>query len=142
MEDSKKKPIMIGVIVVCLIVAGLITFARRGSGGGGGLDAIPDDKMTWVKCNNPSCKAEYEMSEKDFFKAMEERFQPMARTTPALTCEKCGKDSLFRAIKCENPACGVVFFRDSVPNDLFDRCPKCGQSATEELRKKRKAGGQ
>lgn len=142
MEDSKKKPIMIGVIVMCLIVAGLITFARRGSGGGGGLDAIPDDKMTWVKCNNPSCKAEYEMSEKDFFKAMEERFQPMARTTPALTCEKCGKDSLFRAIKCENPACGVIFFRDSVPNDLFDRCPECGQSATEEIRKKRKAGGQ
>jgi len=141
MEDSKKKPIMIGVIVVCLIVAGLITFLRRGSGGGSGLDAIPDDKMTWVKCNNPSCKAEYQMSEKEFFKAMEERFQPMARTTPALTCEKCGKDSLFRAIKCENPACGVVFFRDSVPNDLFDRCPECKQSATEEIRKKRKAGG-
>ena len=139
MEDSKKKPIMIGVIVFCLIVAGLITFLRRGSGGSGGLADIPDDKMTWVKCNNPSCKAEYEMSEKKFFKAMEERFQPMARTTPALTCEKCGKDSLFRACKC--PYCGTVFFRDSVPNDLFDRCPKCKKSETEEIRKQRMAGG-
>ena len=142
MEDSRKKPIMIGVIVVCLIIAGLVTFARRGSGGGGGLDSIPDDKMTWVKCSNPKCKAEYEMSEKQYFKEMEKRFNPMARTTPPLTCEKCGKDSLFRAIKCANPACGVVFIRDSVPNDIFDRCPECKQSETEEIRKKRLAGGQ
>jgi hypothetical protein len=140
MEDSKKKPIMIGVIATCLIVAGLITFARRG-GGGGGLNAIPDDKMTWVKCNNPSCNAEYEMGEKQYYKAMEERFNPMARTTPALTCETCSKDSAFRAVKCVNSACGVIFFRDSVPNDFFDRCPKCKQSETEEIRKKRMAGG-
>jgi hypothetical protein len=64
MEDSRKKPIMIGVIVVCLIVAGLITFAKR-SGSKSGIDSIPDEKMTWVKCNNPSCKAEYQMSEKE-----------------------------------------------------------------------------
>ncbi|MHC4436630.1 MAG: hypothetical protein ACYS3S_04670 [Planctomycetota bacterium] len=141
MEDSKKKPIMIGVIVFCLIIAGLITFARRG-GGSGGIADIPDDKMTWVKCNNPSCKAEYEMGERQFFEGMKGRFNPMARTAPALTCEKCSKDSLFRAEKCVNPACGVVFFRDSVPNEIFDRCPKCKQSATEESRKKRLAGEQ
>ncbi|MBN2591900.1 MAG: hypothetical protein JXA81_00225 [Sedimentisphaerales bacterium] len=139
MEDSRKKPIMIGVIVVCLIVAGLITFARRG-GGGSGIDSISDDKMTWVKCSNPKCKAEYEMSEKQYFKEMEKRFNPMARTSPPLTCEKCGKDSLFRAVKC--PYCGIVFIRDSVPNDLFDRCPECGKSETEEIRKKRLAGEQ
>ncbi len=103
--------------------------------------AISDDKMTWVKCNNPKCKAEYQMSEKEYFKSMEERFNPMARTVPALTCEKCGKDSLFRACKCVNPACGVVFFRDSVPNDLFDRCPECGHSETEDIRKQRMGGG-
>ena len=139
MEESRKKPIMIGVIVVCLIVAGLITFARRG-GGGSGIDSISDDKMTWVKCSNPKCKAEYEMSEKQYFKELQQRFNPMARTSPPLTCEKCGKDSLFRACKC--PYCGTVFIRDSVPNDLFDRCPKCGKSETEEIRKKRLAGEQ
>jgi phage FluMu protein Com len=137
MEDSKKKPIMIGVIVVCLVVAGLITFARRG-GGGSGLDAIPEGKMTWVKCNNPSCNAEYQMSEREFFKLQQERLNPMARTAPPLTCEKCGKDSLYRALKC--PYCGTVFFRDSVPNDLFDRCPKCKKSETEETRKRRLSG--
>ena len=140
MEDSRKKPIMIAVIVVCLGIAGAVTL-MRGSGGGSGLDAIPEGKMTWVKCNNPACKAEYEMGEREYFKGVEDRLNPMARTSPALTCEKCGKDSLYRAIKCVNPSCGAVFFRDSVPNDFFDRCPKCKQSETEEIRKSRVAGG-
>ncbi len=137
MEDSKKKPIMIGVIVVCLIVAGLITFARRGRGGGG-IDDIPDDKMTLVKCNNPKCNAVYEMSEKQYFKQVQERFNPMARSTPAVPCEKCGENSVFRAIKCVNPSCGEIFFRDSVPGDIFDRCPKCKHSETIEIREKRR----
>lgn len=143
MEDSRKKPIMIGVIVVCLGVAAAITL-MRGSGGGSGIDSIPDDKMLWVKCSNPACKAEYEMSEKQYFKGINERLNPMAmaRSTPPLTCEKCSKDSLFRAEKCANPSCGTVFFRDSVPNDLPDRCPECGQSKTEESRRKRLEGGQ
>jgi len=139
MEDSKKKPIMIGVIAVCLIVAALVTFARRG--GSSGIEGLSDEKLIWVKCNNPNCKAEYQMSEKEYFKGQQERINPLSRNTPALTCEKCGKDSLYRAEKCENPACGAVFFRNSVPNDFPDRCPKCGQSKTEEIRKKRMVGG-
>jgi len=142
MEDSKKKPIMIGVIAVCLVVAGLVTFMRS-SGGGGGIDAIPEGKMTWVKCSNPSCNAEYEMSEKEFYKAQAERFNPLARTATPLTCEKCGKDSLFQAFKCANPSCGNVFIRGvSGQNDFPDRCPKCKQSETEEIRRKRMAVGQ
>lgn len=142
MEDSKKKPIMIGVIAVCLVVAGLVTYARRGGGGGSGIEGLSDTKMTWVKCNNPSCKAEYEMSEKAYFKGQQERLNPMARTTPALTCEKCSKDSLYRAVKCVNPSCGIIFIRGiSGQDDFFDRCPKCKQSETEEIRRKRMSGG-
>jgi hypothetical protein len=142
MEDSKKKPIMIGVIVVCFIVAGLFTYARRGSGGGG-INSIPEDKMTWVKCSNPSCKAEYEMGERAYYNAVKERVDPMARamSMPPLTCEKCGKDSLFRAFKCANQSCGAVFIRGiSGQNDHQDRCPECGQSETEEIRKRRLSG--
>lgn len=140
MEDSKKKPIMIGVIVACLIVAALITFAGRG-GGGEGINAIPDDEMTWVKCNNPKCKAEYQMSKKEFYKQQQERFNPMARTSPPLTCEKCSKDSLYMAVKCENPSCGAVFIQGiSGQNDLPDRCPVCKHSAIEDSRKRRLSG--
>ena len=139
MENSRKKPIMIGVIVVCLVVAGLITFARRG-GSGGGIESIPESEMTWVKCSNPDCNAEYEMSKKEFFKAQQERFNLMSRTPPPIPCKKCGKDSLYKAEKCVNPSCGVVFISGSVPNDFDDRCPKCKQSATEESRKRRLSG--
>jgi hypothetical protein len=141
MEDSKKKPVMIGVIVVCLVIAAWVTFARRG-GVGSGIKGIPEGKMTWVKCNNPSCKAEYEMGEKQYYKAMEERFNPMSRSQPALTCEKCGKDSAYQAFKCANPSCGAVFIRGVAgQNDFNDRCPKCKQSETEEIRRKRLADG-
>jgi hypothetical protein len=138
MEDSRKKPIMIGVIVVCLVVAGLITFARRG-GGGGSINSIPEGDMTWVKCNNPDCKAEYQMSKREFYKQQKERFNPMARTAPPLVCKECGKDSLYMAIKCQN--CGAVFIEGiSGQNDFSDRCPVCKHSATEDSRKSRLSG--
>lgn len=139
MEDSKKKPIMIAVIIVCLGVAGAVTFMRSG-GGGGSINDIPDDKMVWVKCNNPQCKAEYEMGEKTYYKTVQERTDPRSLATPALICEKCGKASVYKAFKC--PYCGVVFFAGSVPNDFADRCPECKKSETEEIRKARKTGGQ
>ena len=143
MEDSKKKPVMIGVIVVCIIVAGLITLARRGGGDGGGINDIPEGKMTWVKCSNPSCNAEYEMSEKQYVKDMQERFNPMSRTQTPLICEKCAKESLFQAVKCANPSCGIVFIKGIAgPGDHPDRCPKCKQSETEEIRRNRLAEGQ
>lgn len=142
MEDSKKKPIMIAVIVVCLGVAGAVTYLRS-SGSEGGIDSLPDDKMTWVKCNNPQCKTEYEMSEKQYFKDIEARMNPAAMlSTPALICQKCNKASVYKAYKCGNPSCGTVFFANSVPNDFADRCPECKRSETEEIRKARKAGGQ
>ena len=140
MEDSRKKPIMIGVIVVCIVLAGLITFARRG-GGGSGINSIPEDKMTWVKCSNPSCKAEFEMKERQYHESLRERINPNPNAGPSpLTCEKCGKDSVFQAYKCANPSCGIVFIRGIAGrNDLPDRCPECKQSETEEIRKKRLA---
>ncbi|MHC4508063.1 MAG: hypothetical protein ACYTAO_03770 [Planctomycetota bacterium] len=142
MEESKKKPIMIAVIIVCLGVAGAVTYLRSG-GSGGGIDSLPDDKMTWVKCNNPQCKADYEMGEKQYFKGIEERMNPAAMlSTPALVCEKCDEASVYKAFKCGSPSCGVVFFANSVPNDFADRCPECKRSETEEIRKARKAGGQ
>ena len=143
MEDSRKKPIMIAVIVVCLGVAGAVTFLRSGSDTG--IEGIPEENMTWVKCRNPACNAEYQMSEKDYFKEViaKQRENPTAMmSTPPLICEKCGKPSVYKAVKCGNPNCGAVFNENSVPNDFPDRCPKCGRSETEEIRKARKAGGQ
>ncbi len=140
MEESKKKPIMIIVIVVCLGVAGAI-FWGTGGGSGDTIDSISDEEMIWAKCNNPACKAEYQTSKKGYFKYVEEHANPMAQTAPPMVCEKCGEPSVFRAEKCMNPDCGIVFLRGAVPNDFADRCPECKRSETEEIRKRRRAGG-
>ncbi|MCP4613340.1 MAG: hypothetical protein GY845_32010 [Planctomycetes bacterium] len=141
MEESKKKLVMILIIVVCLGVAGAVFFGGRG--GDGGIDDISDDEMTWVKCRNKTCNAEYETSLKDYYKFAAANPNPMG-PPPGMTCETCGEPSVYQAVKCENEACGEVFQSGSVPNDHADRCPKCGKSATEELRNARKremAGG-
>jgi len=143
MDESKKKPVMIAIIVVCLIAAGAIIWGTR-SGGGGTIDDIPDDELTWVKCMNKSCNAEYQMSLKEYYKTVSEAtVNPMA-PPPGLICKECGEPSVYKAEKCQNPECGIVFRSGSVPNDFQDRCPKCGKSATEELRKarlKERSGG-
>ena len=140
MEESKRKPIMIGVIIVCLAVAGIYTYSRSG-GGGGTVDSIPEGEQIWVKCANDSCGATYQTGKRAYFKFIEDNAQPMSPSAPPLTCEKCGEQSGYRAEKCTNPACGIVFFRGAVPNDFADRCPECDQSETEEIRNRRKAAG-
>jgi hypothetical protein len=77
--------------------------------------------MTWVKCGNPNCEAEYEMSLRAYYKALEDRQKesPDILMAPALTCEKCGEQSICKAAKCAR--CGPVF-------QLFMEAPFCGLS--------------
>lgn len=142
MEDSKKKPIMIIVIVASLGIAGYVTF--RG-GPEGGINSIPEDETQWVKCNNKTCNAEYEMSKREYYEflAANPNPNPMAQGPMPLTCKECGKPSLFGAIKCPTPDCGTVFIRGEgmkEAGDYDDRCPKCGLSAVEERMKSRTGG--
>jgi len=133
-----KNTIYIIVIVVCFIITGILAYTFIFSSGG---PQISDDEMTWVKCNNPACNAVYEMSLKKYFDEANERAgaNPMAMTTPAITCRECGKNSVYQAEKCQNPECGEIFIRGIVPQALEDTCPKCGYSATAESRKARLA---
>jgi len=137
-----KNVVYIVVIVLCLAAAAWIAYKYIFSGGGsGGIEDISDTEMTWVKCNNPKCKAGYEMGLKAYYKEVRDRLEPVGMTTPALTCEKCGEASVYQGVKCANPDCGIVFIRGIVPGDFADRCPDCGQSETQEIRKRRMAGG-
>jgi len=136
MEASKKKPIMIGVIVACLALAGIITYTTR-SRETGGIGSLKRGKMTWLKCRNPGCEHEHQMDLKDYFIYMQEHQDPMSMMAPAIVCPECGEESVYRAEKCEK--CGLVFERGAVPNDFADRCPECKHSKTEEARKKARA---
>jgi hypothetical protein len=140
MEDSRKKPVMIGIIVVCLGVAALVTY--MGSGGGGDYRGISDDAVRWVKCNNPECKAEYEMGTRKYLAELQENMNPTNPNapTPALTCKECNKRSIYGAIKCADTACGTVFIEGiSGLEYIGDRCPVCEKSEIEESRKRRLA---
>lgn len=137
-----KNNIYVIIIVVCFLLAALIAYKYIISpGGGGGFEGISASEMTWVKCTDSACNAEYEMSLRDYFTQVKERTNPLANLT-YIICDKCGKATVLQAIKCENPDCGKVFVIGSVPNDFQDRCPECKHSKTEEIRKQRKAGGQ
>jgi len=130
-----KNTIYAVVIAVCIIVAVLVFITTRG-GSGGGLDSIDETEQVWVKCR--LCKASYQMGKKQFYQELEEKAKanPTAMMiTPPLTCKECGKDGIMKAVKCEK--CGTVFFEGSVPNDFSDRCPECGYSKMEDVRKKR-----
>jgi hypothetical protein len=134
-----KNAVYIIIIVVCLLGAGFVAYKYIFSGGSGGISGIPEGQMVWVKCNNPDCKAEYQMSKRKYYEEVEKRFNPLVQTTPAITCEKCGQESLYEAIKCSNPECGIIFFKGVVRGDIEDRCPECGHSAIEDSRKARLA---
>jgi hypothetical protein len=138
MEDSKKKPIMIGVIVVCLALAGAITFITS-SGEEGGIDTLKrGQEMFWIKCRNPDCEHEFQMDMKDYFIYMKENQDPMSMAPPAVVCPECSEESSYRAAKCDK--CGLIFERNTIPNDFADRCPECKYSKTEESRKAARSG--
>jgi len=123
------------VIVVSAIAAVLIFLITRPASTGG-IETIAEGEQIWVKCTQ--CGATYQMGKKDYFEQLQEKVTASPRmtlVTPKLTCRECGQDGILRAVKCEN--CGEVFFRNSVPADFADRCPKCGYSKTEAKRKAR-----
>ncbi|HPY52238.1 MAG TPA: hypothetical protein PLO68_20400, partial [Sedimentisphaerales bacterium] len=118
-----------GIIALCLIVAAVVVFATRSSGPGG-IDSLSDDTQVWVLCT--ACNASYQMGEKEFYTQLTDRTaqlaNPMARAL--LTCQKCGKDRVVKAVKCDK--CGEVFHEGIVPNDFDDRFSKYKFAATEK----------
>jgi len=139
MLSGLSKPLMLVIIIVCFALAGVIFFATRPEGSGGINTIKRGEELYWVKCNNPKCKAEYQMDKKDYYEQIEEKMRanPMAMVTPPLTCKECGEQSVLRAVKCEK--CGHVFFYGADPTDFADRCPKCGHSKTKADREARLA---
>ena len=121
---------MIGIIVVCIVVAAAITIKTRT--GDSGTASIKRGELMWVKCSNPDCEVEYQIDRKDYFDFLGEHM--MGDTEPPMVCKECERESVYRAVKCEK--CGLIFFRGAVGHgDFADRCPECGYSKEEAKRK-------
>ena len=134
-ELIMKNRVHITVIIVSVVLAGLIFYMTH-SASPGGIENLKHGELMWVMCNNPDCGEVYQIDKKDYFLQIEERMRvhPMSLQTLPLVCEKCGQESVFRAEKC-----GKIFFSGAVSNDFSDRCPECGYSKTEAIRKARTA---
>jgi predicted Zn-ribbon and HTH transcriptional regulator len=72
---------------------------------------------------------------KEFDKLVMDNQNPQqALVFPALPCKKCGRKSLHKASKCDK--CGDIFLEGALGKNYYgDKCPKCGYSYTEELKK-------
>lgn len=134
MEEGKKKSIMLAIVVVCLVIAGIALLATREKDFD--LGSVRGE-VALLMCEDENCGATYEIDMADYFNQLKKRQKETgAIGTPALFCKECGKETIYRAIKC--PKCGEIFFRGTVEDDYADRCPKCKYSKIEESAKQRK----
>ena len=127
MTEPVKKKVIVGAIVGCLVLAAGITYVTNSPAGG-----IPKSfakEVTWVKCRNPECEAEYQVTKKEYFQYQEEHYDPRVPGAPPMVCQQCGEESVYRAVKCEK--CGLVFEMGTIRGDYNDRCPKCRYSKLE-----------
>jgi len=135
-----QKRIAIVVTVLCSVAAVLIVVRNvfHHPAGAGSLKA---GERVWVQCRASDCGAAYEMEKKDYFMQVEEERRANPRlenlpTAPPVTCQKCGRETAIRAVKCEK--CGHLFpygLRQGKQFDYADRCPRCGYSELEQSRK-------
>ena len=134
MEDNVKKSVMIGIAVLCLVLAVGITVMRSSDSG---ISDLTNEEIVLLKCTNSACGAEIEMGKKDFYTYAGKNSDINGNIKPML-CEECGRDTMRMAVKCEK--CDTVFVRGSAGvGKLADTCPECGYSAEKERRKARRA---
>ena len=133
MEGSKKKAVMIAVVIGCLVVAAAITFT--GGPKSTGIERLAGQQQ-WIMCTNTDCEAEYTMDKKEYHEWRKKNLSFAARGESGMVCQECGEQTVFGAVKCGNEKCGHVFLIGAAGGlDFTDRCPECGYSKTEEERK-------
>lgn len=125
MENSRKNAIKVGIIVVCLSAAAVI-FIKTSSQDSASTPF--KGQKIWLKCTNEACGAEYQIDSEKFHLAIGKSTSPFSMHTPALVCEKCGKETAYRAEKC--PKCGTVFIKSRTLEPI-NKCPKCGFGGPE-----------
>jgi ribosomal protein L40E len=126
---------VISIPIVPILTAVIITVAAHSGDSVGGIDSIAQSTMVWIKCRDPKCENTWQMDRRNYFDYIEKN--RVGRTVPSLVCPKCKKETGYRAEKCKK--CGFIFKKEGsdIEEVLFEnRCPKCGYSAIEEMRKK------
>jgi predicted RNA-binding Zn-ribbon protein involved in translation (DUF1610 family) len=137
----------IGLIIsVCLLVIGAIFMSL--SGGDAGSTVSLKSQSVGVVCLNPDCGYKEAMDRSSYQQLVMEKDDELGITPEdkamgrgrgvgtieiPLTCPKCGEDSFISGHICGNPDCGEIF--PPQETDPRDKCPKCGYSRIEEIKK-------
>ncbi|MHC4755778.1 MAG: hypothetical protein ACYTBP_11605 [Planctomycetota bacterium] len=97
-------------------------------------EAFAVSEMTWVMCMELDCQVKYQINTREMHWYIMEHVDPATMTAPALVCEKCGKKSVYEAVKCDK--CKHIFYLGAVPWTYSDMCPKCKYSKRKDLRER------
>ena len=131
MEQDKNKKVMLGLIILCLVLAIGITAVTNMGGSGSGSQS---NKPVQMLCMNEECGMDFELSAEEYREQMMQGGMmgpgPMAQMP--IECPECGMQSAFRAVMCKE--CEAVFMQDYSSGDFPDRCPECGYSDIEARR--------
>lgn len=131
MDDDRKKPVMVVLVVAFLALAGGVTYWTQFRGGGQTVEAEP----VFLKCQ--SCGYVRETNTRDLQEEVDQgKIRYDDEGVAFFPCPQCGKADMARAMKCEK--CGEVFIPNySNPRVNPDRCPKCKYSAAEEKERRK-----
>ena len=132
MNEQTKKNLAIGLVVVCLLVAGTMFYRSFFGGGSGG--GSTGDRQVALMC--ASCGG-FEVSVDEFREMMSQQgpggMMMMPGQDAAMECPKCGKKSCYPAQKCKQ--CETIFVFGQARDKRYpDRCPKCSFSSIEDRR--------
>ena len=112
MDEDKKQKIMIGLIVGCLVLAGIITVVTN-LGKGGGRRKRPTGPVTML-CINNKCNADFELSQEELVEQMRQMGDGdfMMMQTPKFICPECNNRSAYRATICGE--CDTMSMHDNI----------------------------
>lgn len=131
MTEETKKFLAIGAVVVCLGIAGTVTY-KTFFGDGGGVSMSGDVPLLCTTCGG------FEIPMKQFQEIMSKNPMGMMPGMPGqqmvIDCPKCNKKTCYPAQKC--PKCQNIFvFGQARDQNFPDRCPKCKFSEYEDMQK-------
>jgi predicted RNA-binding Zn-ribbon protein involved in translation (DUF1610 family) len=134
MDEDRKKPVMLVLVVACLALAGGITYWTHFRSSGSSEQNV-EVRPVYLKCQ--SCGYTLETNTNDMWNAIDRsQVGHDSEGMPLYPCPKCGKVAMVSADKC--PKCGEIFVPNyDNPRGYPDRCPKCGYSALAEQAKNR-----
>ncbi len=126
MDDDKRKPVMIGIIITCIVLAVGVTICTSTGGGTDSSDTAGSFLLLCTECNE-SFKMSRNELRTEMLQATGGAPVGVVEQTPAIACKSCGKNAAQLAIKCKSKSCEAVFIRDP----QADFCPECGYSDEE-----------